>query len=305
MMTNMPRSILVATDCSPASDAAVASAGRLAAATGAALHALHVHDFSAVGTSRARSFTGRIAAAETALAQQIWRTLPSGVVPRSATVTIHHLPQAVVDHAEMVDADVVVLGARAAGRVRAPWRETTAERVFRHVRRPVLVVRRPLPTPPARVLVPVNVADPAHGAVRLATSWAAWLGQGGDAPTELRVVHVEDPREAPVGTAQMDALLTVHDGTRDSAVRVKREVHRGWSPAPCIVGLVAESSPGLVVLGARLRGRVRRALRGSTAASVLRNVDAPVLLVPHLEPARERARVALYEPHVHLSGQGA
>jgi nucleotide-binding universal stress UspA family protein len=58
------------------------------------------------------------------------------------------------------------------------------------------------------------------------------------------------------------------------------EVHaRIGKPAAEIVGLAEELGAGLIVLGSRGLGRLRRALMGSVSDSVVRHAHCPVLVV--------------------------
>jgi nucleotide-binding universal stress UspA family protein len=49
--------------------------------------------------------------------------------------------------------------------------------------------------------------------------------------------------------------------------------------APGIVGLAEELGAGLIVMGSRGLGRIRRALMGSVSDSVVRHAHCPVMVV--------------------------
>jgi nucleotide-binding universal stress UspA family protein len=57
--------------------------------------------------------------------------------------------------------------------------------------------------------------------------------------------------------------------------------------APGIIGLAEEIGAGLVVVGSRGRGRIRRALMGSVSDSVVRHAHCPVLVVRDGERERD------------------
>jgi nucleotide-binding universal stress UspA family protein len=292
MTVPIPRSILVATDLTPACDAAVATAGRLAARSGAALHALHVHDFSPhiPGALPTDDFLERLARAESALMAQLWRTLPSGLAPASATVEIYSVAEAVGDHAIDVDADLVVIGAP---RRRPPlggfW-PGTPERVLRRARRPVLVVPRALGVPLRSVVVGVDGSEAARDAARTAAGWAAWLGPDDGTGPDLHLAHVA---AGPAG-ARPGWLPPLEEEVRAAAagVRVHGDVVSGADPAARIAEIGGAREAELVVCGARRRGVMARVLAGSVSAEVTRRAAVPVLLVPEAASAGTPARPA-------------
>lgn len=280
MTDPIPRSILVATDLTSACDAAVVTAGRLAAASGAALHAIHVHDFSAriPGARRSDDFSGRMVRAERALHAQFRRLLPGRIV-NSATVPIHHVPHAVADRALEVGADLVVLGPRRRGLLDA-FRRTTAEKVLRRAGVPCLVVPRPLELPLRRVVVGVHPSRAARDAVRVGVGWSGWLGaRAGEARSEVQLVHVSGARYGPAWTEFVRPLLEDARTECADGVHVRAEVARGADRAARLAELTSVRSAGLLVVGARCRTGWVRAL-AAVPGAVLRRADLPVLLVP-------------------------
>ncbi|HEU0300321.1 MAG TPA: universal stress protein, partial [Longimicrobium sp.] len=175
MQPNQIRSVLAATDLTPASDDVLRSAGRLVQASGAALHVVHAFDLELSPYpgihGPAPTFPGRIAEAEERLAEQLARTLPPGVEAASGRIVIYLAHRAIVERAGEVEADVVVLGPH-----RSPETGllgTTADRVIRSAPCPCLVVRRPLQLPLRRVLVPMDLSEPAEDALAVALRWGA------------------------------------------------------------------------------------------------------------------------------------
>ena len=196
MKPNPIRSVLVATDLTPASDDVLGSAARLARATGARLHVIHAFDLEPSGypgiDGTAPTFQGRIAEAHQRLNTQLAHTLPKGMQVASREIVIYAAHRAIVERAAAVQADVIVLGPhrdRSAGLL-----GTTADRVIRSASCPCLIVRRPLKLPLRRVLVPIDLSEPAAGALAAALEWCERLGPA-DAdlllpPVQLDVVHV-------------------------------------------------------------------------------------------------------------------
>jgi universal stress protein E len=309
---NPIRSVLAATDLTPASDDVLGSAARLARASGARLHVIHAFDLELSAypgiDGSAPTFQGRIAEAEERLGRQLARTLPEGMQASSRELVIYVAHRAIVDRAAQVQADVIVLGphrSRTSGLL-----GTTADRVIRSAPCPCLVVRRPLELPLWRVMVPMDLSPPSLGALDTALEWVDGLGAGtGDLPIPaagVEVVHVI-PRffqsgalpvsHATVGSAlseQVEKVLARH-----GAVDVREELLWGDGAAGEIVRYAEQQAAGLIVLGTHGHGALKRALIGSVASAVARAAPCPVLLVPparwsavHAEPAREAASSA-------------
>ncbi|MFL5539735.1 MAG: universal stress protein, partial [Longimicrobiaceae bacterium] len=192
------RCILAATDLSDASDHVLRSAAAVAAATGAALHVIHAFDFASpayMGQPLERpTFQARIAAAEVALDTQIARTVPPEVRVAGRRVEIYATHRAIAERAEAASAELVVVGAHTHHGTFLGVLGSTTDRLIRTLRVPCLVVRTELGIPLHRVVVPLDLSDPARAALEIGVRWASALGaRGGDAgppETEVAVVHV-------------------------------------------------------------------------------------------------------------------
>jgi nucleotide-binding universal stress UspA family protein len=307
------RSILAATDLTGDSDAVLRAAGTLAAALDARLHLLHAFDldldaypeldYPELGV--APSFQGRIAQAERALAAQLARTLPASVRAERLQVEIDMAHRAILARAEQVGADVIVLGPHR-GRPHADrLLGTTADRVIRSATCPCLVVRGELALPLRRVVVPLDLSDPARGALATAAQWVDVLAArrpGLDvADAELDIVHVV-PRlfaddDLPVNRATIGPRLhrQVEEVLAEEGLElaVREELVWGDAPAGEIVSYAAERRAELVVLATHGHRALKRALIGSVASGVARDAPCPVLLVP---PSQWSGREAAAAP---------
>jgi nucleotide-binding universal stress UspA family protein len=291
------RSILVATDLTEASDAVLRAAGALAELTDAQLHVLHSFDFQALPYSDAQvartTFEGRIAEAQNALAEQVRRTVRPGVAVASREVMIYAAHRAIVARAGDVEADLIVLGPHRRRPRGGAFLGGTADRVIRSAGVPCLVVRGPLSLPLRRVLVPLDLSEPALGALDVALSWSDGLRPRaeelplGPRVTVLHVIpRVFDVRDSPIESAvigpELDravavALERVHAA---GSIDLREEVRWGDAPADEILRAAEEGDADLLVLATHGHGALRRALNGSVASAVARRATCPVLLVP-------------------------
>lgn len=296
MRTTEIRSILAATDLTVASDEVLRAAGALALATGAALHVVHAFDLELspypgmdVGPA---TFPGRIAEAGSRLALQLSRTLPAGLAEGTREVVIYVAHRAILDRAEDVGADLVVIGPHRGGPGSGRLLGTTADRVIRAARCPCLVVRGRLSLPLRRVLVPLDLSEPARGALETAFGWIDELGtRGADldlAAAELDVVHVVPSLFAsgdlPVHRAtigpRLHAELERSIPDHSPAISVREELLWGDGPAEEVLRYAERERCDLVVMATHGHGAIKRALIGSVASGVARAAPCPVLLVP-------------------------
>ena len=292
------RCILAATDLSGASDHVLRSAAAVAAATGAKLHVIHAFDFASPAYMGRRlervTFQHRIAAAEVALDAQIARTVPPEVRVADRRVEIYAAHRAIAEHAEAVKAELVVVGAHTHHGSHLGVLGSTADRLIRTLEVPCLVVRTELGLPLHRVVVPLDLTEPARAALEVGVRWAGALGAREGGPglpeTEVAVVHVV-PQLFAVAEPPFDRAAVPPGLNRevDAAVQaaglpprvlVREEVLWNDRPATEIVSYAWRERADLLVLATHGHHPVKRALIGGTAAAVVRRAPCPVLLVP-------------------------
>ncbi len=287
-MTTRPiQSILIASDLTEASDASLRAAAALAEVAGADLHVLHAFDFDYALYSEDSpvkpTFRGRIADAKTAVDEQIARAAPSAKVA-SREVIIHAAHQAILDRATDVAADLIVLGAHRGSGIGDAILGGTADRLIRSSRVPCLIIRGDLSLPLRRIVVPLDLSDPAREALAVALAFPI----GGDA--EISVIHVlptfatkdnfpfDEPSFQPKLRHQVDSAVEIAGS--DLQASVKEEIVRADQAAEGILGFADSKNADLIVLATHGRGMLQRALIGSVASGVARRSKRPILLVP-------------------------
>lgn len=201
--------------------------------------------------------------------------------------------------ANEVDADAVVVGRRGHAGISERILGSTTDSILRQASVPVLTVPQAAPTTGyGTVLLTSDGSDHARAAIKPATTVAARTGA---ALHLLRVVDVE--REAGpfdaggVDQAYVDTLTDAAgeeldvfaaactetlDLVADDEVGVNLErVVRTGTPAREIAAYVEEASIDMVAMSSVGAGTVSGRVLGSTTDRVLRLVDVPVLVVPH------------------------
>src|SRR5215208_729423 len=143
---------------------------------------------------------------------------------------------------------------------------------------------------PTKILLATDGSKEAALAVRTAVDISQRTG------SELHVVHVGSsleyvgmgpPQIGDIPAPTQEQLSAEARGLLDAEVeQVKAqggtvaEAHLGvGAPDREIVNLAEEIGVGLIVLGSRGRGGIRRALMGSVSNSVVRHAHCPVLMV--------------------------
>lgn len=165
---------------------------------------------------------------------------------------------------DRADAELIVVGPRGLGHLRALWSGSTTEWLLHHPPAPLAIIRSAAPV--RSVVACVDGSDHARAAVEafLALPLAA-----DTAVTVLGVGRGDADVERGIGAAA--ALV------EEAGVPVGTEVLEG-KPTAAICGHVEEHRPQLVVLGTRGLTGLDRLKLGSTAAAIARDVECSSLV---------------------------
>jgi nucleotide-binding universal stress UspA family protein len=133
----------------------------------------------------------------------------------------------------------------------------------------------------------VLLATDGSAEARLAASTAADLASS--TKSELHVVHVAEPRPTFLAQTEEEPAELRREAQHrlDEQVRAVEEAEGTVAEAHLrqgradeeIVDLAESLGVGLIVMGSRGRGRIRRALMGSVSESVVRHAHCPVTIV--------------------------
>jgi nucleotide-binding universal stress UspA family protein len=294
--------ILVPTDFSPPSDAALSYARLLGKAFDGSLHLLHV--------TGSRSSTPRRATVDSpdqvpaALRELRDRLTAEDRSPHVAVMVVEARDPAgqVVRTARSMDAAVIVMGTHGRGGVARVLMGSVAERVVRTAPCPVLTTNGALRASPKgfrRILVPTDFSAPSDAALDCARRVAAGFG------ASVHLLHVLPDVSGSSGTGSelfvteapearsmrlMDARDRLkHRITADDRVtlRATSEVIFG-SPAQIIVDYAADNHFDLIVMGTHGRTGMAHLFVGSVAERVVRTAGCPVFTTQHpWEPAAD------------------
>ncbi|MEJ7843117.1 MAG: universal stress protein [Rubrobacter sp.] len=296
-----PTKILLAVDGSEEARRAARMAMTLAGRLDSELHLVHVEPMSSVYAYPESAIYDpelrdevRVAAERTAREKlEVEVEAVGGLEKIAGTHTPVGRPDAeIVRLAEEIRAGLVVVGSRGLGPIGRAVMGNVSGSVVRHAHCPVLVVRgaghdenRLGP-----VVLAVDGSEESKLAIRAATEISASTGFPVHViyviPTEAQLYgrhfYSEDVKKSFVEEAKAGARRFLEEqagGVRSAGGAVAQTYLATGRPDEEVVELAEEIDAGMVVLGSRGLGGVRRALVGSVSESVFRHAHCPVLVV--------------------------
>jgi nucleotide-binding universal stress UspA family protein len=301
--------LLCATDLLPKSEPAIDRAGRLAEEFGAELSLLHV--VSPTESERVLEQSLQIAMNRMKSRAQppLWRHGPEPKV----IVRTGNPARLICDTVEQERSGLLVVGPHERRDVLEGLSGTIAEKALAARKSPLLFVQTSADVNYRKVLFAVDLSAEAELAVRAAET----LVLGRDA--RATAIHVCAPPlrgMVPSTNAALKATVeqrelagAIHDLLTRAGADCSRYdvlIEEGH-PIPALLRAVETHRPQLLVMGTRAPGRMRRALLGSVANQLLKEVvDCDVLVVPRdslvasntsTEPERRCANGARSQPH--------
>ncbi|HET7570351.1 MAG TPA: universal stress protein [Gammaproteobacteria bacterium] len=281
--------ILAATDFSTRSQRALRQAGLLARERDADLTVVHVVDDDQPErlVDLERREAERYLAEHTAVLPEM-----QGVNCRPTAVTGEAF-DGILRAADLVGADLIIMGSHRKQLLRDVFTGTTIERVIRTGSFPVLMVNDEAATSYRRVVAAVDMVPPAARAIRTADALGFFDG------ANLTAVHAFESTArrkmvyAGVETGQVDEHVADESRTiipkleaflEANAIDIDRWTLRADEGRPIVViaDAVKETVADLVIVGTQGRNVIATAFLGSVAMDVLRSVETDILVVPPL-----------------------
>ena len=281
------RRILFATDLTTRSKAAWLRAASLARQTGARLTVLHVID-SEQSERVARMRANR---AYVELLSQADRVFGSAAGFIDVVVRRGRVRDVIAGTAQEWDADLIVVAAPKSRRLDSIV-GTTAERLVRTAKRPVLVVRRDMQDSYGNVAIAADLSSASLPMMRTAIRLAALDNA---AATIVHAIHPSyDGTMRSVGLDE--STIARYQRSSQEAARQRlqamiadaglppgstRVVVRGDPPAAAIRTVLEYERPELLAIGASRWFLIKRLLVGSVADRLLRSAPCDVLVIPY------------------------
>ncbi len=263
--------VVAAIDFSTPSGHALASAASFARLVGARLSVLHVRERGDEDPAGMRAFVARWLDRDTA---------PEKVLQ---VEQVGHPAFATVDWADAHSVDMIFCGSHGRSGLARMLLGSVAEKLVRHARCPVWVVRSEGGLHPQRILLPTDLTPLCETATRL----AVYLAVGFDC--RLDVLHVIDAPERQTGIhGQLEAyyeevralaekgLASIES---EDKLAISRDIAVG-KPSARIVEAAETLSADLIVCGTHSRVGVDRWLLGSVAERLVRQAPCSVIVAP-------------------------
>lgn len=264
---------------------------RLAEAQGATLYVVHayrlpdpiLYPYPEMGTFSPEVTQAAHDAVQSRLEAQVAKA-GIGAKVESRTVPVP-ADSAIIDVAEEVGADLIIVGATERGTLSRTVLGTTAGRVLRTARVPVLVNRRPDAGPLRRVLMTTDLSDLSAQVYRRGISVVSTLSEGEEVEVRTLLVVGDDlatPPPARQSVLQQIAETELRPFLQRAApdASVTRGKVRLGDPATEIASEAGEWGADLLVVGTHGRGGVSRFLIGSVAETIVRHALCDVLVIP-------------------------
>jgi nucleotide-binding universal stress UspA family protein len=275
--------LLVATDLSPRSELAFERALQLARGTGSRVHLLFVLDDALPPAVAARLQRE----CEALVAQRMLPRAAAAGVEASLAVRPGRGAQTILSEADALDAGLILMGVHRREEARDMFLGSTAWRVLRDARRPVLQVRDPPAAPYQRVLAALDLTPAADAALRLACRLAPRVPLSAVHAFQVPFVGALPSREAREEGAERHraaleqkiaaALRTLSPGS-EGPLAVHAEVQAG-DVIEVIRRECDRVRPDLLVIGTRGRAGIEEAFHKSIAESLLRGPPCDVAAV--------------------------
>jgi nucleotide-binding universal stress UspA family protein len=265
---------LVASDGSEFSAAAVREAIRMSSKCGARLHVMSLVATGAEHEAMGQAILGReMEAARAHLEEVKTRAEAEGVPCETHLVHGHVVDQEIVDLADALQVDVIVMGRRGRrGLARVMLGHATA-RVIGLARCAVLVVPRAAQVEGRHVVIGTDGSRAADAAAIAASRLAGVCG----AP--VTVVSVTTPSHGPERRAEaQQAVDRVVAHMTEQGVAAEGVVPHG-RPDEMIVRVAVERDADMIVTGSHGRTALQRVLLGSTSERILNETQCAVLVV--------------------------
>jgi nucleotide-binding universal stress UspA family protein len=276
---NLFEKILLATDGSQDAELAAKTAVELAKITGSELHVVSVAPGYPSYDVRVPEVVEELRRqAQNVLDEQLEKIEQAGEKVAQTHLRMagehpgveRHLSDEIVEAAEEVGAGLIVVGSRGRGGIRRALMGSASDAVVRHAHCPVMVVRGEPVVFPTKILVATDRSREAE----LAATTAADLAKSTNSAVHVVHVGLDQFRDEAQNELDTEVGMVREAGVTNVQAHLKFGI-----PAKTIVDLAEEEGIGLIVMGSRGRGGVRRALIGSVSSSVVPHAHCPVLVV--------------------------
>lgn len=266
--------LLIASDLSARSDVALQRAMALAGQLNAEFLVLHVIDSELPQTLQSRQ--------KDRARDVLHQTLRAGGKQSQARVLVRsgHPSLTIGEVAEEHDVDLVVLGSYRKEVLKDTFIGTTAERVMRASRRPVLMVNQASTEPYQKPMIAVDFSSISTLVLQTAKKF------GVTTSSELSAIYAVSPEnratESEKDARRQEAQHKLRDLLTAEGITVRPNylIAEEGEASSVIRGWARRTEADLLIMGTSGMGGVRRMFIGSVAGNLLREMECDMLAVP-------------------------
>ncbi|HYK87488.1 MAG TPA: universal stress protein [Acidobacteriota bacterium] len=266
-----PHKILVPTDLTSTSAAALQFARVLHQQFGGAVHLLHVQHFDLppyFSSGQLQSLKRDLKKSAKIAAEYLRKESSDALgFEAEASVVAGHPVEAILEATGSLAADLIVMGTHGRRGADRFWLGSVAERILHESPKPILAVRDGTAAAPLEhILCPVSFS--AVG--RETLQYAAAIAEAGK--LRMTVIHAVEEKDK-----QIDCTL-VPDDVRKRC-RIEELTYHG-DAAGAILTAAHEMKPDVIVMGAERRASVFGMLFSGTTERIMQWGEAPLMVVP-------------------------
>jgi nucleotide-binding universal stress UspA family protein len=274
-MSIFPTKILLATDGSQDAELAATTAVDLAKTTGSELHVVTVFPGPAYVLPYYETHfpepAQRLRREARKERQQILDERVERIREAAGSVAQAHIREGetaaeIVSLAEELEAGLIAIGSRGLGELRRALMGSVADSVVRHAHCPVMVVRTEPVLFPTKLLVATDRSREAQ----LAATTAADLAKSTN--SELHVVHVGFEQLRDEAKEELDTEVGM---IRESGAQEIQAHLKFGNPDTTIIDLAEELGAGVIIMGSRGLGGVRRRTNRYNPQTIARTTRTP------------------------------
>ena len=280
-----PRTLLLATDLTPACDRAFDRAVQLARQWGAHLTVVHVvetGDREVIGVSR------RTSSASSEMARLLETVRAQDNLQISHHLSFGKAAEALLSLAREMKCDLLITGLAHAKSLGEKFIGSTVEHLVREAQVPVLSVRRRAYQPYKSIAVCIDFSEPSRHALdralalfpdcRFTAVHAYNIGVVGMVGPDSTVAEYEEKQQVDIQALMQGAMNKLLAGSGGNHPVLQSHFGHG-DPDAVMKSFVESEAPDLIVVGTHGRTGLRRALIGSVAARILETVPSDVMAI--------------------------
>lgn len=280
-----PKRILVPTDFSPHAQDAVEHAVLLGTQYEAEITLLHVEEFivSPLGALHAEgNFIRDYQRRKEEFLEQQFEVLLRKYAGRRVQMKTRIIPgrayKVIVEESEKQEYDLIVIATRGLTHLSSHLIGSTAERVVRLARQPVLSIQRGPQNggKVSSVLCPTDLSPAAN----IALSYALSIARQNNATLYIQYISELDRPESESEIRKRLPNLS-DEYPRAEEVKVKYLFDRDVEPSNAIIRFAEDHEIGMIVMSTHGRKGLRRVYIGNNTAEVVRQSTRPVLTITH------------------------